>query len=215
MANDGGNAGGNGNGGGRGGKTPIERLAPFAVEVGDDTNRQFMLTTIRMTLRGSWSVASLHSRDNGRAGRDLGGAMSRMPAIPGMNVIVEPDKHRIRIFDPLSLPANKDLLERINRIRDEASVIGPRSGSGKWCAVPEAIHDNLSDDVLKTFVLELVRMVGNSQAKQVSGKVPTLAELDGYSGRELYDLGSNSTRKPRYVDEVEGWQQRMERTGAN
>jgi len=184
--------------------------APFVVEFGDDGNRSITIDTLRLTVRGAWSVATLHNREEG--GRDLGAVMSGMPAIPGLRMAVDPRAGTAVLFDPLS--DDEELRERITRVLNRSVVLKTRE-------TIKAVKDQefeLNDDQLKTLCIELVRKcTGRAcgvhgvhlSAKLVKGDLPTEEQIGQMPGEELIELW-NEGRHPRYRKDVPQWEKRLE-----
>jgi len=126
-----------------------------------------------------------------------------MPDIPGMRLRVEPQNMVAVLFDPLDDDA--DLLERVNAVARRAKSF--------YKGVPfKPVPENrlqLNDDLLVTLLYELHRKMDAEQIEVVSGRLPTKEEIDTLPGREYYDVWNNG-RRPRYVDEVPGWLERLE-----
>jgi hypothetical protein len=176
----------------------------FTVEFGDDNCRNMVLKTLRLKVRGRWSLAILQSREIG--GRDVGAAMSQMPEIPGLRLRVIPKELKIAIFDPLE--SKPELVERINRVFKAA-----RGGASTtpYKAVERVEQDFSKDpDKFKTLICELARMKDAGTVKMHDGKFPTEAEIDKMPGRELYDPGGDA-RTCRYRDEFPEWSASLDR----
>lgn len=177
------------------------RMAAFTVEFGDTYCRNGTLSCFRVRVRGSWSITKLHQRPIG--GRDIGSAMSSMPAIPGQRLRVEPKEMKAYLEDPLE--DEPELLETINAVAQKARSIW-KGAPFKAVPTTELV---LSPDLLVTLILELHRKLEAGQLTTVKGKLPTAEMIEKIPGRELYDPWNNG-RKPTYADEVEGWHQRLD-----
>lgn len=179
------------------------KIEAFTVEFGDNCCRNFTLNTFREgRIRGAWSVQRLHDRPEG--GRDLGAAMSGMPAIPGIHLRVEPREMMAYLEDPLQ--DQPELLARINRVARRAPVLKPRSA--EWKPVPTRKLP-LNNDTLKTLLHELRRKQEAGQIRVVKGRMPATETIDKLPGREMFDPW-NSARKPTYRDEVPAWRKQVE-----
>lgn len=185
------------------GSPPAEaaRLETFTVEFGDVYCRNHTINCLRLSVRGAWSITRLHQRPIG--GRDIGSAMSSMPAIPGQRLRVVPKEMRAFVEDPLA--EDPELMEHINRVcRNARSTYK----GAPYTPVP-TVEIQLSSDLLVTLVLELHRKAEAKCIEVVKGRLPTIEQVQKLPGRELYDPWNNG-RKPTYVDEVAGWHQRLE-----
>jgi hypothetical protein len=179
----------------------VVRLEPFTVEFGDLYCRNFTIACLHLRVRGAWSITRLHQRPIG--GRDIGSAMSSMPAIPGQRLRIVPKELVAYLEDPLA--EDPELLASINKVAQNARSI---QRGAPWKAVPTT-ELRLSNDLLVTLILELHRKLEAGCIEVIAGRLPTIAQVQKIPGRELYDPWNNG-RKPMYVDEVAGWQQRLE-----
>ena len=178
-------------------------VAEFTVEFGDAKNRSVVIKTIRQTVRGHFSLRKFYDTDQG--GRDVGPSMQRVPDIPGLFMTVSPKDDKATIYDPWE--KKPEMWEKLNAALRTAHA----ARSGKYGPV-ERSEMNLSKDQIKTLCLELLKkVVDGGSARVVKGTMPTLKQIQAMPGRELNDP-MNSGRKPRYVDEVEGWEQRLDST---
>lgn len=179
----------------------VARLQPITVEFGDVYCRNHTINTFRIKVRGAWSLTRLHQRPEG--GRDIGAAMAAMPAIPGQRLRIEPKEMKAYIEDPLA--DEPELLDSINSIAQKARSI--------WKGAPykpvPTTDLTLSPDHLKTLLYELLRKEQAQHITVIKGKLPDKDKIDELPGKELYDPWNNG-RKPTYVEDVEGWQQRLE-----
>ena len=185
------------------GPTPAAaaRIEGFIVEFGDLYCRNHTINCFRIRARGAWSITRLHQRPIG--GRDIGSAMSSMPAIPGQQLRVVPKEMRAYLEDPLQdLP---DLLDTINAVAKNARSI--------WKGVPfkpvPTVELKLTSDLLVTLILELHRKLETGNIEVIKGRLPTIEQVDKLPGREMFDPWNNG-RKPTYVDQVAGWHERLE-----
>lgn len=185
-----------------------ERIAPFTVEVGDDSNRTITINTLTMRLRGRYSLSNLFSRKDPSGkrmtGRNVGDVMTQMPDIPGIRLEVDPGKSSVRIYDPLE--GDKDRCDEINRVLSSAVSIG----SSSITFVPEKTV-TLDKDQLKTLCIEVVQHVRENSARVVSGSLPSQSAVNRLPGKKLYDPWSSDHTKPRYEEDVPEWQEQMRR----
>jgi hypothetical protein len=121
-----------------------------------------------------------------------------------------PREGKAVITDPLE--ADKDLLDRANKIMSGGSVLRTEGGMQPIPRMDLALVD---EDQLKTLVLTLVRWVACGNCKVVKGRLPTEDELEASPGRELYDpANTNVHGHPRYVEDVPAWRQQREMAGS-
>jgi len=177
-------------------------VAEFTVEFGDAKNRSVLIKTIRQTVRGHFSLSKFYSSDQG--GRDVGPAMQRTPDIPGLFMCVSPKDSKVVIYDPWE--KKQDMWDRLN-----AALKTAHAARGGIYGPVERSEMILSQDQIKTLCHELAQKVEGGVARVVKGTIPAAKQITGMPGRLLNDP-MNSGRKPRYVDEVEGWEQRLDST---
>jgi hypothetical protein len=172
------------------------------VEFGDAKNRSVVIKTIRQTVRGHFSLRKFYETDQG--GRDVGPSMQRVPDIPGLFMCVSPKDDRAIIYDPWE--KKPEMWDKLN-----GALRGAHAARGGKYGPVERSEMTLSKDQIKTLCLEMIKKVEGGVARVVKGTLPTLKQVQSMPGRELYDT-MNSGRKPRYVDEVAGWEQRLDST---
>jgi len=179
-----------------------KQVREFTVEFGDECNRTITINTLRLRVRGSWSLEALHRRPQG--GRDVGAAMQSMPAIPGLRMKVVPRLKRAILYDPLD--ERPELLDRINKVArtalHNATPYRPQ----------ERVEHNLTDDALKSLLRDLRMLQDECHAlKVVEGELPDHETIAALPGRELYDPWYSGHAQPRFRDDIEAWMRDMER----
>ena len=221
-------SGGKQQSGNQGAKQAGTRIPTFTVELGDECNRNFMLSTPRITqppLRGRWSRTNLYNRPDGIKGAlNPGPVVGAMPDIPGMCLEVKchppanPQKAdtvgTVRIYDPLK--NDPALLKELNRIGSSSDAVMLKSSSEEWVGREEVTHE-LTADEMKSLLLEISRMVYGKppSARPLSGcEVPTEKELANFGGREIYDPWNSSNSKPKYKEDIQDWEDRQSRLRA-
>lgn len=143
----------------RGDASPEEQRRPLTVEVGGGQNQNLLWGPTAARLRGRWDGHNLAGGDQSEAG------LRKMPTIPGVHVVIDPRARKCRLVDPLSLPANRGLLQQVNTVfrhlfrRDTD-------------AVPEYALDNATDDQLATWLYWAMRLVQGENGRVVSGECP-------------------------------------------
>ena len=194
---------------GQSSQSAVDSIAPFTVECGDDRNRGMIsFDALRLRLRGRWDKSKFY-RANGA--RQIGELMSKMPDTPGIRLTVTRRSMTLRIFDPLE--EDKALLDKVQKAMDDVHAV--KQSGRKIGAWPEAVH-KLDEHQLKSVLLEISRKV-HAPVDQacmfavMGSTVPTLAQLENYPGRELYDPWSNSVDKPMFTDQLAEWSDRWER----
>ena len=175
-------------------------VAEFTIEFGDNKNRTIVIATIRQKARGHFSLRKFYQGDGG--GRDIGPAMQRVPDIPGLFMRIKPKDGKAILYDPW-----EDKPEEWKRV-NEALTTAHAARGGKYGPVLRS-EMSLTPDQMKTLVLEAVRLVEDDMARVVKGALPTAKQIEKMPGRQLFDP-LNSGRKPRYVEDVAEWEQRID-----
>lgn len=175
-------------------------VAEFTVEFGDERNRSVVVSTFREKMRGHFSMKKFYDSEAG--GRDIGAAMQRVPDIPGQFMRVIPKDRQVIVYDPWENKPQE--WRRLNASLADALPVR----SGNYGPIPRQ-ERTLSDDQLKTLVIELVRKCESGTARVVKGTLPSNREIESMPGRQLHDP-LNSGRKPRYQDEREAWESRLD-----
>lgn len=195
-------------GDGKGKKPETVSFDPFVVEFGDDSNRSVRVAIVAMQLRGRFTRQNCYAKDGG--GRPMGQAIQRMPDIPGQRLAMrplpkKPGSSQVLIFDPLE--NDPALLREINQVMS-ASMIAKGAAS---TFIPRS-EIELDPHQTKSLLLELNRQQKAGKiCEVVDGHLPNEEEISLMPGQELYDTWSNNPRKPRFVKDVEEWEQRLER----
>jgi hypothetical protein len=174
------------------------------LEFGDECCRQITINTLKMRVRGKFSLRTLASRPVGA--RDVGRVMNNMPDVPGLRIKLYFRDRRYVIYDPLE--KDKTALARINAAASGAML----TAGADYEPVGES-KGQLDENQWKTLILELARKNdGTDSSKscwEVEGKMPTTAQAEQLKGRRLNDPW-NGGRKPRYHDEVEEWAESLD-----
>jgi len=164
---------------------------PFSLSF-DKNNTVRILRTLHIRIRGRYSLTNV--------GVGIPDGLGGLPDIPGQVIEVRPQEGKYEVRDPLE--DNEDLMERIN-------VVFERIGSQQAKPV-KRYGGKLNDDEMVTLCWELYQAKAAGAVNEIEGRVPTERELKMMPGRRLYDPGNSSTFKPRYVDQVPDWINRIE-----
>ena len=180
----------------------------FTVEMGDSLGGRPSLGTLRKAYRGYWSLALMASRrdSNGKrvGSREFGEGLSQMPDVPGIHFEVDLDRKTAREYDPLA-----DDPEKLSEAC-RALGIGMANPSYKAKPWPTITYDKLHQDVYKTLVREVVRLVEANMARVVEGRLPAEAEIDKLPGRYMHDVWNSNSNRPRFEDEVDSYLKNLE-----
>lgn len=182
-----------------------ENLDKVTIELGDSRNRQFLFKVTGDVLRGRWSKANL--RCDGEINEDTG----KLPdVIPGLCIELDARRMTAKIFDPLALPKNAELLAVVQKKLKIAlnHVEGPER---------ERNFQLRNETQVKTWLWAMRQLVdgapidydqdnqpvgGGPQARVVSGTLPTAEEIERLPGKtQIGQQDSASTRKPKYREE--------------
>lgn len=192
----------------------------FTVEFADDWCRNFTITSPPLAgqdIRGRWDTARMARRkwdgDKRRVGtRDFGTAGNRLPSpIPGAMLAVNIRRKKIRLFDPLmESQEGKDILKDYNEVIKDIPAL--RNGNSEIVGF-DAIEYDVTDDQLKTLLIELLRKKDSKCIDLIDGELPTAKQIDSLDGHELYDPSNNSDDKPYYKKDLQVFKDRMRAAG--
>lgn len=80
---------------------PKPRLGKLVIEIMNEDNRSVAWGPIQRAVRGRWNPHNLAGGDTSEAG------LRKIPTIPGVLVVVEPQQRLLSVVDPLSAPENR------------------------------------------------------------------------------------------------------------
>lgn len=181
----------------------VPRFA-FVVEIANSRNGSVMWPINQTVLRGRWARANVPSAS-------FPERLERMPDIPGMHIAIDTSRGVGKIFDPLSLPTHKDLLEAINVSHQGA--FGTVGGPERSIEVRQ-----MSDDVIKTWLYWVRRMMDSKDCICREGLVPSMEaiiKLPGAYATNVFDASIHipkAVEKPMYpyvVPTIEDQQKRQ------
>jgi hypothetical protein len=181
-------------------------IAPFTVECADNRSRTIQVTTLRQQFPGRWDKSNVIGQ-----GVILG---LLPPIIPGVRLTVSPRDRTVHIHDPLG--DDPALCRIIEKAQHEGQQIRNAFGSTVGKRV-ETRTQKLDEHETKTLLLEIARSVhtDNEDAVRfivIKGAVPTEQELADFSGKELYDMMSNNPHKPKFKEDAEAWEKKLDQT---
>lgn len=151
-------------------------LTPVTIEISCNLNRSYAFPPAVSNLRGRWSIRNMGSFDQAQRG------FAAMPDIPGMYVEIDPKAGKARVYDPLGLPKNKNLLDQINKVHKAAmgTFIKP---------VEETRYVGLDKDEVASWLYWMRRAVEGAEGWEenqqadigpkaviIEGSLPTLRE---------------------------------------
>jgi len=166
-----------------------ERATECVIEVCSKTNQNVMFDPVKAVLRGKWSGDVL---------RGIGArqALAKLPDMPGIHIALDPQRKAARIFDPLALPTNRDLLARINEQYPSISETGK-----KGRPEDDKAYKDLSDTQIKTWATDMRRLVDAGLAVVVKGELWTETQIESWQGKT--QIEAHRSGKLRYKEEPE------------
>lgn len=145
------------------------RPTEVVVEVGRDANNHFAFNPLSANLRGRWNPKN----EPGASARN--NTIMSAPEVPGMYIVLDAQKRTLRALDPLSLPENKGLLDKLNNaVKAMYGQQGPQE---------ETIQTQLTDGQIKTALWEMWCMVNDGRGWLVHGQMPTPQKIMEMEGR--------------------------------
>lgn len=171
----------------------IEAIGEVEIEWGDNRNRCFAWGPTMEILRGAWLR---HNLQGDEVVEDLAG----IPDIPGMRIRLDTARGLAVIYDPLSLPENKEACELLQRIIKKKFNIdqGPAKTTER---------KRMDADDVKTWLYGMARAVDGKRAKVVKGSIPFAEDVLNFKGKTRIEMFNNSARAckwredyDRYVD---------------
>jgi hypothetical protein len=189
-----------------------QSVKPFGVQIDTPRNSDVMLQGIDGGCRLRGAIAASKTVKDAKTGeeklpRDASRHLGALPAIPGMEIHVNPAKRTYSIVDPLH--GNTVLCELISRALREDG----RPFAGEIRGV-EPRNGELDVDRMKTLCRELVWLLKSDHAKMIKGIRPDLDDIEDLPGKYLLNPGSRvANMQPRYEEDFSEWVQNLARTG--
>lgn len=189
----GGNQTGNQRGRGRNTFTEVE------VELGDNRNRSVLFPLTQERYRGAWRREFLIADE-------MVEEIAGMPDIPGMRVRIDPQRRRVVVYDPLSLPENAELCRRVQAFVKKLT----REDQG-----PDKLteHTLKSDNEVKGWLYWTRRLVDARRARVTQGTLPTLEEIERLAGKTRIENFNSSARACKFKEDQDAWIEAVLDTG--
>lgn len=184
-----------GTGGSGDGKPPVPSVPAFVlspeieIELGDDRNRSFAWGLTMEILRGGWTRKNLHSDE-------LVEELAAMPDIPGIRIRLNVERKTALIYDPLGLPDNKALSDKI------AAIIFARFRVRQGPASPNERRDFDADDV-KSWLYCMARRRDAGQARVTVGDLPPTSVVERMPGRIRVEAYNSSARACKWKEDFD------------
>ena len=187
-------------------------VLPFAVVADHHRNGDLLLQSIpgcrlRSALSATRSVVDAKSGER-FIPPDQARQLGQLPALPGMELRIDPANRTYEIVDPLH--EDEDLCERLRlalnrtqmtRITGKLRGVAPQRGT-------------LDVHRMKTLVREIIWLLDEGDATMVGGSRPTLDQLDEMPGHFLLNPGSRvKTTQPMFERDLPKWIDRMTSQG--
>jgi len=185
-------AGGSGGAGtGDAGKTPVVPefvLSPeIEIELADERNRSFSWGLTMEILRGGWSRRNLHSDE-------LVEDLAAMPDIPGLRIRLNTERKLAVIYDPLGLPDNKALADKIS------NIIFARFRVRQGPAAPNERRDLDADDI-KSWLYCMARRRDANECRVTVGDLPATSRIERMPGRIRVEAYNSSARACKWKED--------------
>lgn len=158
--------------------------------------------SLRSAIRADRTVYSL-TRKQEMIPADQAAHLGMFPAIPGMELHVNPSKLTFLIKDPLH--GDEEMCKKIQRSKTEVD--------GQKCSEVEGVPPQTGPlDVhrMKTLIREMINLVNAGEARLIKGVMPTIAQCDALPGRYLLNPGAVvQNGQPTYEDAYPAWCDRI------
>jgi hypothetical protein len=160
------------------------------VEVGDDKCRCMQWPMTKQTLRGAWVKANLFSVT-------MHPSLQACPDLPGMRVGLDARAGRGRVFDPLNLPEFKETLEKAQAALES----GP--WRKKYGPEKDVEYPSLRPSEVKSWLYWMRRLVDGKSAKVLSGRLPTMEEIEALPGKTRIENWNSSSRATKFREDAQ------------
>ncbi len=134
------------------------------IELGNESNSNILFGPVGQVLRGRWSPASPSLR-----GMTSSVGMNQMPALPGMCIGLDTETKTMIIRDPLGDPENASLVEQANSVLSNVFSVTSKPA--------DKVETPCDEDMFKTVLFWMRRLIDAGNARSVVGSVPTLDEI--------------------------------------
>lgn len=186
-------------------------IPAFGIEADGPRNEDLIVQCIPgLRLRGAISAGK--SSKNAKSGAervnpDQAAGLGALPAVPGMQLHVDPAKLSYAVIDP------------INHDEEMKHILGLRfKEMGRFqdadnLRLPKDLTGNVRDvDLMKTLCREMVNAVRAGYARFCKGPVITLEDVDDMPGDYLLNPGAMTmTTQPKYEKDLEKFAQELNR----
>ena len=182
-------------------------VPPFGVEFDHPRNADFVLQAIPgCRIRSAISPTATNVDGSVRTLVDVPSG-SVVPAVPGMQIHVNPEKLTFVVTDPLY--EDEAACERV-RAYMEATTFGKLD---KIRGVPPQ-EEKLDVHRMKNLCRELIQIIEEGHAKVCKGPKPLLEDVDKMIGKYLLNPGGDtSTNQPTFEEDYPEWVERMTKAG--
>jgi len=172
-------------------KTEVETRGQIVIELADAHNSYHTWGPTQERYRGRWLNANVPSQQ-----KDQDGVVDAIGDIPGIRIAVDVSRKRAVIFDALGLPEYADLLEKLTKVWKRAR--------NEDCKPDKStIKENMSDSDVKSWLRGMRIKLDNNQAIEISGRVPTLEEIERLPGKTRIEYFNSSAKARKYREDPE------------
>lgn len=162
-------------------------MAQYSIEIAGKRNDNVVFPPVSQLLRGAWDIANTAHLNmvNGPGGDWLRDLTTRVRRIPGLVVVVDSDKKKAAILDPLGLPENTELLKTMNLVFKTHG----RPFDSNGCRPQDTQEYTLDFDGVKLWLYWMRRLLNGNLAVLCAGSpdLPSLEECDKLPGRRRAD----------------------------
>jgi hypothetical protein len=128
--------------------------------------------------------------------------ISTLPSvIPGLRLTINGRTREARIWDPLGLPENAELLRTLSRQQNNWARV-PEQWKQSVQPEKELVRRDMSETQIKTWLHEISKLVAAGMCQVLSGRLPkqdTIRNLPGMTQIELWNQGGGHQK--RYLEQ--------------
>lgn len=177
--------------------TSPSMAAEYTIEIAAGSCRNVVWPMTRDVLRGRWTRDIL-------IGQHAPPALQQMPDVPGQRIHINWRQRLVRIYDPLSLPENAQLLRDVKAMYKELLNVDGRPADEIRREWPlwqgqEAMNQE-GHDQLKSTLYWMKRFVNDKLAVEIGVPLPSLNEIALLPGRTLIEPFNNDPHAWRYQE---------------
>lgn len=176
-------------------------MSKFAIEICGQKNEKYLFQPAGEVLRGRWEAFKTAHRDASELMKKIN---SRVPTIPGVQIVVDTEAGVGIQYDPLGDPGNAEGQRIARAIADISKQYSHQTGGG-WNKFDETKEFKLDASGIKDWLFNMRQAVEAGLANEVAGaeRLPTLEQILALPGRVKSDPGNTGHRgETKYMHEV-------------